>query len=215
MSLPDPSFLLARAPVVPVVTVPSVTAGIKLARALVEGGLPLIEVTLRTPVALEAIAAIAAEVPDAIVGAGTVTRPELVQKSIEAGARFLVSPGCPTALAEALAEAPVPVMPGCATATEAMALHALGFPVLKLFPAESVGGAGLIKSLAGPLPDLRFCPTGGIGPSNVGAYLSQPNILAVGGSWVCPNEAVALGDWEQIVALSKAASKLHRAAFPA
>jgi len=215
MSLPDPSFLLARAPVVPVVTVPSVTAGIKLARALVEGGLPLIEVTLRTPVALEAIAAIAAEVPDAIVGAGTVTRPELVQKSIEAGARFLVSPGCPTALAEALAEAPVPVMPGCATATEAMALHALGFPVLKLFPAESVGGAGLIKSLAGPLPDLRFCPTGGIGPGNVGSYLSQPNILAVGGSWVCPNEAVALGDWEQIVALSKAASKLHRAAFPA
>lgn len=214
MSLPDPSFLLARAPVVPVVTVPSVAAGVKLARALVEGGLPLIEVTLRTPVALEAIAAIAAEVPDAIVGAGTVTRPELVQKSIEAGARFLVSPGCPPALAEALAEAPVPVMPGCATATEAMTLHAMGFPVLKLFPAESVGGASLIKSLAGPLPDLRFCPTGGIGPHNVGNYLSQPNILAVGGSWVCPNEAVALGDWEQIVALSKAAAKLHRAAFP-
>ncbi|MDQ0510368.1 bifunctional 4-hydroxy-2-oxoglutarate aldolase/2-dehydro-3-deoxy-phosphogluconate aldolase [Ancylobacter amanitiformis] len=214
MSLPDPSFLLARAPVVPVVTVPSVSAGVKLARALVEGGLPLIEVTLRTPAALEAIAAIAAEVPDAIVGAGTVTRPDLIQKSIDAGARFLVSPGCPAALAEALAEAPVPVMPGCATATEAMTLAALGFPVLKLFPAESVGGANLIKSLAGPLPDLRFCPTGGIGPDNVGKYLSQPNILAVGGSWVCPNEAIALGDWEQIVALSKAAAKLHRAAFP-
>ncbi|QFR33253.1 bifunctional 4-hydroxy-2-oxoglutarate aldolase/2-dehydro-3-deoxy-phosphogluconate aldolase [Ancylobacter sp. TS-1] len=214
MSLPDPSFLLARAPVVPVVTITSVAAGVKLARALTEGGLPLIEVTLRTPVALEAIAAIAAEVPDAIVGAGTVTRPDLIQKSIDAGARFLVSPGCPTALAEALAEAPVPVMPGCATATEAMTLHAMGFPVLKLFPAEAVGGANLIKSLAGPLPDLRFCPTGGIGPDNVGKYLSQPNVLAVGGSWVAPNEAVAMGDWEQIVALSKAAAKLHRAAFP-
>lgn len=214
MSLPDPSFLLARAPVVPVVTVTSVAAGVKLARALTEGGLPLIEVTLRTPVALEAIAAIAAEVPDAIVGAGTVTRPELIQKSIDAGARFLVSPGCPTALAEALAEAPVPVMPGCATATEAMTLHAMGFPVLKLFPAEAVGGANLIKSLAGPLPDLRFCPTGGIGPDNVGKYLAQPNILAVGGSWVAPNEAISMGDWEQIVALSKAAAKLHRAAFP-
>jgi len=192
MSLPDPSFLLARAPVVPVVTVPSVAAGVKLARALVDGGLPLIEVTLRTEPALDAIAAIAAEVPDAIVGAGTVTRPELIAASIGAGARFLVSPGCPPALAEALAEAPVPVM----------------------FPAESVGGVGLIKSLAGPLPDLRFCPTGGIGPSNVGSYLAQPNILAVGGSWVCPSEAVAMGDWEQIAALAKAAAKLHRAAFP-
>lgn len=214
MSLPDPSFLLARAPVVPVVTVPSVTAGVKLARALVEGGLPLIEVTLRTPAALEAMAAIAAEVPDAIVGAGTVTRPDLIEKSIAAGARFLVSPGCPPALAEAFAEAPVPVLPGCATATEAMTLHAMGFSVLKLFPAEAVGGANLIKSLAGPLPDLRFCPTGGIGPDNVGKYLSQSNILAVGGSWVCPNDAIAVGDWDRIVELSKAAAKLPRAAFP-
>ncbi|HSI42001.1 MAG TPA: bifunctional 4-hydroxy-2-oxoglutarate aldolase/2-dehydro-3-deoxy-phosphogluconate aldolase [Xanthobacteraceae bacterium] len=214
MSLPDPSFLLARAPVVPVVTVPSVAAGVKLARALVDGGLPLIEVTLRTPAALEAIAAIAAEVPDAIVGAGTVTRVDLIQKCIDAGARFLVSPGCPTALAEALAEAPVPVMPGCATATEAMTLAALGFPVLKLFPAEAVGGVALLKSLAGPLPDLRFCPTGGIGPDNVGKYLALPNILAVGGSWVCPNDAVASGDWSRIVTLSKAAAKLPRASFP-
>ncbi|MFT0859158.1 bifunctional 4-hydroxy-2-oxoglutarate aldolase/2-dehydro-3-deoxy-phosphogluconate aldolase [Ancylobacter sp. G4_0304] len=214
MSLPDPSLLLARAPVVPVVTIQSVAAGIKLARALVEGGLPLIEVTLRTPVALEAMAAIAAEVPDAVVGAGTVTRPELIEKSIAAGARFLVSPGCPPALAEAFAEAPVPVLPGCATATEAMTLHAMGFSVLKLFPAEAVGGANLIKSLAGPLPDLRFCPTGGIGPDNVGKYLSQTNILAVGGSWVCPNDAVNTGDWDRIVELSKAAAKLHRAAFP-
>ncbi|MEZ0214414.1 MAG: bifunctional 4-hydroxy-2-oxoglutarate aldolase/2-dehydro-3-deoxy-phosphogluconate aldolase [Xanthobacteraceae bacterium] len=214
MSLPDPSFLLARAPVVPVVTVPSVAAGVKLARALVDGGLPLIEVTLRTPAALEAIAAIAAEVPDAIVGAGTVTRVDLIQKCIDAGARFLVSPGCPTALAEALAEAPVPVMPGCATATEAMTLAALGFPVLKLFPAEAVGGVALLKSLAGPLPDLRFCPTGGIGPDNVGKYLALPNILAVGGSWVCPNDAVTSGDWSRIVALSKAAARLPRASFP-
>ncbi|MCK0198372.1 bifunctional 4-hydroxy-2-oxoglutarate aldolase/2-dehydro-3-deoxy-phosphogluconate aldolase [Ancylobacter sp. 6x-1] len=214
MSLPDPSFLLARAPVVPVVTVPSVAAGVKLARALVDGGLPLIEVTLRTAPALEAIAAIAAEVPDAIVGAGTVTRPELVEKSIAAGARFLVSPGCTEALLEAFAEAPVPVLPGCATASEAMRLHAMGFAVLKLFPAESVGGASLLKSLAGPLPDLRFCPTGGIGPDNVGTYLSLPNVLAVGGSWVCPNEAVNAGDWDRIVTLSKAAAMLPRPHFP-
>lgn len=215
MSLPDPSFLLARAPVVPVVTVPSVAAGVKLARALVEGGLPLIEVTLRTPAALEAIAAIAQEVPDAIVGAGTVTRPELIQKSIDAGARFLVSPGSPAGLIEALAEAPVPVMPGCATASEAMALAAYGFPVLKLFPAEAVGGVPLLKSLAGPLPDLRFCPTGGIGPENVGTYLALPNVVAVGGSWVAPGDAISTGDFARIVTLSKAAAKLPRAAFAA
>ena len=215
MSLPDPSFLLARAPVVPVVTVQSVAAAVKLARALVDGGLPLIEVTLRTPVALEAIAAIAQEVPDAIVGAGTVTRPDLIQRSIDAGSRFLVSPGCPPALMEALAEAPVPVMPGCATATEAMALAAMGFPVLKLFPAEAAGGVPLLKSLAGPLPDLRFCPTGGIGPDNVGTYLALPNIVAVGGSWVAPADAIAMGDFAKVTALAKAASKLPRAAFPA
>lgn len=215
MSLPDPSFLLARAPVVPVVTVPSVAAGVKLARALVEGGLPLIEVTLRTPVALEAIAAIAVEVPDAIVGAGTVTRPDLVEKSIAAGARYLISPGITPALAEAFAEAPVPVLPGCATPSEAMTLYEMGFAVLKLFPAEAVGGANLIKSIGAPLTDLRFCPTGGIGPDNVGKYLSQSNVLAVGGSWVCPNDAVNAGDWARITELSKAAAKLPRAAFPA
>ena len=214
MSLPDPSFLLARAPVVPVVTIQTVAAGVKLARALVEGGLPLIEVTLRTPVALEAMAAIAAEVPDAIVGAGTVTRSELIQKCIDAGARFLVSPGCTPALAEALAEAPMPVLPGCATATEAMTLFEMGFPVLKLFPAESAGGVGLLKSLAGPLPDLRFCPTGGIGPDNVAKYLALPNVLAVGGSWVCPGDLIAAGEWGKIVALAKAAAKLPRASFP-
>lgn len=206
--------LAAHGPVIPVIVIQRLEDAVPLAQALVDGGVRVLEVTLRTPVALRAMEAIARGVPDAIVGAGTVTRPELIQKSIDAGARFLVSPGCPTALAEALAEAPVPVMPGCATATEAMTLHALGFPVLKLFPAESVGGVGLIKSLAGPLPDLRFCPTGGIGPSNVGSYLAQPNILAVGGSWVAPSEAVNMGDWEQIVALAKAASKLHRASFP-
>ncbi|MFK8250379.1 bifunctional 4-hydroxy-2-oxoglutarate aldolase/2-dehydro-3-deoxy-phosphogluconate aldolase [Ancylobacter terrae] len=214
MSLPDPSYLLARAPVVPVVTVPSVSAGVKMAKALVEGGLPLIEVTLRTPAALEAIAAIAAEVPEAIVGAGTVTRVDLIEKSIAAGARYLVSPGITPALAEAFAEAPVPVLPGCATASEAMTLHAMGFAVLKLFPAEAVGGVNLLKSLAGPLPDLRFCPTGGIGPNNVATYLALPNILAVGGSWVAPNDAIASGDWARIVELSRAAAKLPRASFP-
>lgn len=213
MSLPDPSLLLARAPVIPVVTVPSAAAGVRLARALLEGGLPLIEVTLRTPAAIDAIAAITREVPDAIVGAGTVTRPELITAAIDAGARFLATPGTPTRLAEALVEAPVPVLPGCATITEVMVLRELGFPVLNLSPAEPLGGAAFIKSLAGPLPEARFCPSGGVTAENAGRYLALPNVLAVGGSWVAHSEAIALGDWEQVVALAKAAARPHRA-FP-
>lgn len=209
MPLPDPRSLVARAPVIPVLTIARVADAVPLARALVAGGLPVIEVTLRTPAALDAIRAIAAEVADAVVGVGTVTRAADVTAAVAAGARYLVSPGTPPALADVLAEAPVPVLPGCATVSEAMALAARGFPVLKFFPAEAAGGIGWLKSVAGPLPDLAFCPTGGIDLRNAPAYLALPNVVAIGGSWVAPKEAVAAGDFTRITALAAAAAALR------
>ena len=154
--------IMALAPVIPVLTVASVEDGLAQAKALVAGGLYAIEVTLRTPSALAAIQAIAKQVPDAVVGAGTIVSVEQIHQAVAAGARFLVSPGAPPTLAKAAAQSPVPFLPGCATASEAMALRELGFRALKLFPAEAAGGVKLLASLAAPLPDLRFCPTGGI-----------------------------------------------------
>ena len=158
----ETASIMALAPVIPVLTVASVEDGLAQAKALIAGGLYAIEVTLRTPSALEAIKAIAKHVPDAVVGAGTIVSAEQINQAVAAGAKFLVSPGAPAALAKAAARSPVPFLPGCATASEAMALRELGFRALKLFPAEAVGGAKLLASLAAPLPDLRFCPTGGI-----------------------------------------------------
>lgn len=212
MSQSNPLPLIARAPVIPVVVIERLEDAVPLARALVEGGLPLIEVTLRTPVALRAMSLIAAEVEGAIVGAGTVTDRAQIEAVVEAGATYIVTPGTTPALAQALAEAPVPVLPGCATASEAMALDALGFKVLKFFPAEPSGGAPFLKGLAGPLPALRFCPTGGIGPSNAPDYLALPNVVAVGGSWVVPGDAIKAGNFDKVRELSAAAAKLPRAA---
>jgi 2-dehydro-3-deoxyphosphogluconate aldolase/(4S)-4-hydroxy-2-oxoglutarate aldolase len=209
MPMPDPRPLVARAPVIPVLTIARVTDAVPLARALVAGGLPVIEVTLRTPAAIDAIRAIAAEVPDAVVGVGTVTKPADVAAAVAAGARYLVSPGTPPALADALAAAPVPVLPGCATVSEAMALAARGFPVLKFFPAEAAGCIAWLKSVAGPLPDVAFCPTGGIDQGNAPAYLALPNVVAIGGSWVAPKEAVAAGDFARVTALAAAAAVLR------
>ncbi|MGB9368810.1 MAG: bifunctional 4-hydroxy-2-oxoglutarate aldolase/2-dehydro-3-deoxy-phosphogluconate aldolase, partial [Xanthobacteraceae bacterium] len=185
----DPTPLVSKTPVIPVLTIERATDAVPLARALVAGGLPVIEVTLRTRAALDAIKAIAAEVPDCIVGVGTVTRVPDIAAAISAGAKYLVSPGTPGELAAALAEAPVPVLPGCATVSEAMALNSRGFKVLKFFPAEASGGIAWLKSVAAPLPDIRFCPTGGIDGKNIAAYLGCPNVLAVGGSWVAPKDA--------------------------
>jgi 2-dehydro-3-deoxyphosphogluconate aldolase/(4S)-4-hydroxy-2-oxoglutarate aldolase len=173
-----------------------------------DGGLPVIEITLRTADALDAIRAVAQQLPDVVVGAGTVTRAADVEAAIGAGARYLVSPGTPPALAEALATSPVPVIPGCATVSEAMALAARGFAALKFFPAESSGGIGWLKSIAGPLPDLRFCPTGGIDMKNAAAYLALPNVVSVGGSWVAPKEAIAAGDFAKVTALAREAAAL-------
>ena len=212
MSLPSPLSLLAKAPVVPVVVIDRLADAVPLARALVEGGLPLIEITLRTPVALEAVRAVAAQVEGAIVGAGTFVERAQIEAALEAGATFLVSPGTTPALAEAFAALQVPVMAGCATASEAMRLSEMGFEVLKFFPAEASGGAAFLKSIAGPLPHLRFCPTGGIGPGNVMDYLNLPNVVAVGGSWVVPNEAIRSGDFAKVRDLAAAAATLKRAA---
>src|SRR5881227_3039934 len=208
----DPSLLMAKVPVIPVLTIERVTDAVPLARALVAGGLPVIEVTLRTKSALDAIRAIAGEVPDCVVGVGTVTRVGDIAAAVAAGAKYLVSPGTPPELASALADASVPVLPGCATVTEAMALSGRGFKVLKFFPAEASGGVAWLKSIAAPLPDLKFCPTGGIDGKNIAAYLGCPNVLAVGGSWVAPKDAVAAADFPRITQLAREASSLRAAA---
>jgi len=209
MNLPDPLALLAKVPVIPVLTIDTVDQAVPLARALCEGGLPAIEVTLRTPTALEAIKTIFTRVPEAIIGAGTLRSEADIKPAIEAGARFLVTPGTVPAMAAALARAGVPALPGCATVSEAVALAALGFKALKFFPAEASGGTAWLKSVSAPLPELRFCPTGGIDMSNAGEYLALPNVFAVGGSWVAPREALASGDFARIAALARNAAGLR------
>lgn len=206
----DPMRLLAMTRVIPVLTIERDSDAVPLARALVEGGLPVIEVTLRTAVALAAVQAIAQNVPEAVIGAGTVLTPQDVELAVEAGARYLVSPGTPASLADALAAAPVPVLPGCATVTEAMALAARGFRLLKFFPAAPSGGAAWLKAVSEPLPHLKFCPTGGINGDNAAVYLALPNVVAVGGSWVAPRDAIASGDFARISALARKAAGLHR-----
>jgi 2-dehydro-3-deoxyphosphogluconate aldolase/(4S)-4-hydroxy-2-oxoglutarate aldolase len=207
----ETASIMALSPVIPVLTVASVDDGLGQAKALVAGGLFAIEVTLRTPSALGAIAAIAKSVPGAVVGAGTIVSVEQIDGAVGAGARFLVSPGASPALAEAAAQAPVPFLPGCATASEAMALRELGFRALKLFPAEAVGGAKLLASLAAPLPDLRFCPTGGIDAAKAPEYLKLPNVACVGGSWMLPKAALTAGDYATVETLSREAAGLKRA----
>ncbi|MEU5994294.1 bifunctional 4-hydroxy-2-oxoglutarate aldolase/2-dehydro-3-deoxy-phosphogluconate aldolase [Spirillospora sp. NPDC047418] len=201
--------LFDLAPVVPVVVLEDAGAAVPLARALVDGGLPVIEVTLRTPAALEAITRIAAEVPDAVIGAGTVVRPEDAERSAAAGARFLVSPGCTPRLQAAMVATGLPFLPGVATASEAIALLEGGITAMKFFPAEAAGGTAYLKSLAGPLPQVRFCPTGGVGQRNAADYLALPNVGCVGGSWLTPADAVRGGDWDRIRQLAAEAAALR------
>jgi 2-dehydro-3-deoxyphosphogluconate aldolase/(4S)-4-hydroxy-2-oxoglutarate aldolase len=205
----ESAALLSRAPVIPVLTIDDFEIAVPLARALCDGGLPVIEVTLRTRAALAAIAAIAVEVPDCIVGAGTVVRHVDAAFAIDAGAKFLVSPGTDSVLAETFTEIEIPVLPGCATVSEAMVLSDLGFEILKFFPAEASGGAAWLRAVAAPLPHIRFCPTGGIDMSNARDYLALPNVIAVGGSWVVPKEALAAKDFARIKALAREASGLR------
>jgi 2-dehydro-3-deoxyphosphogluconate aldolase / (4S)-4-hydroxy-2-oxoglutarate aldolase len=206
--LPDGGSLLSLVPVVPVVVLDDLDHAVPVARALVAGGLPVIELTLRTPVALDAIAAIAAEVPEILVGAGTITSPELVSRAVKAGAQFLVSPGTTPGLLREMAWAGVPFLPGTATVSEAMAVLEAGCSEMKFFPAEASGGAAYLKSLASPLPAARFCPTGGITAASAPSYLSLPNVGCVGGSWLTPADALAAGDWDRVAALAREAAAL-------
>lgn len=204
--------ILALAPVVPVVIVDDVRHAVPLARALVAGGIRGIEVTLRTPAALEAIRAIAAEVEDAVVGVGTVLDAGQLEAARQAGARFAVSPGATPRLLDAADDNPLPLLPGVATAGEAMDLLERGYRHLKLFPAVPVGGAKLLAAWASPLPQIRFCPTGGIGPANAPEFLALPNVACVGGSWLTPKDKLASGDWPGIEKLARAAAALARTA---
>lgn len=200
--------LLSLVPVVPVVVLDDLDHAVPVARALVAGGLPVIELTLRTPVALDAIAAIAADVPEILVGAGTITSPELVSRAVEAGAQFLVSPGTTPTLMGEMAGSGVPFLPGTATVSEAMAVLEAGFSEMKFFPAEASGGAAYLRSLASPLPAARFCPTGGITAASAPSYLSLPNVGCVGGSWLTPADALRDGDWDRVAALAREAAAL-------
>jgi 2-dehydro-3-deoxyphosphogluconate aldolase/(4S)-4-hydroxy-2-oxoglutarate aldolase len=201
------NFLNAVA-VVPVLTIEDRATAVPLAKALVAGGLTALEVTLRTKAGADCIRAIAGEVEGANVGAGTVLDRRQVDEAVASGAKFLVSPGATPGLVAAARDCPVPFLPGVATAGEAMTLAEAGFAFLKFFPAEPAGGIAYLKALAAPLPNLRFCPTGGIGAGNAPDYLALTNVICVGGSWVAPHDALAARDWARITALSREAAKL-------
>ena len=204
-------LLLRAAGILPVVTVHTLDEARSVSSALLEGGLPAIELTLRTPVAMEALAMLKRELPDIVIGAGTVLTTEQMQQSIDAGADFLVTPGTPPAMAEALAAAPIPVVPGAATPTELLSLMAHGFRVCKLFPATAVGGLAMLKGLAGPLSELKICPTGGITEDTAADYLSQPNVVCIGGSWMVPGSWLQQGQWDKVRESSaKAAAIVQR-----
>ena len=196
------------APVVPVLIVDDAADAAPLARALVVGGLKALEITLRTPAALDAIRAMADAAPDAVVGAGTLRTAADVKAAVQAGAQFGVSPGLSPSVLDAAEEAGLPMLPGVATPSEAMAAAERGLEILKFFPAEANGGIPVLKAWASPLAGLEFCPTGGVGPSNAADYLAQPNVLCVGGSWVAPGDLIRKGDWGAITALSRAAASL-------
>ncbi len=198
--------ILRQARVLPVLKISDLDHAVPLARALAAGGLSVLEVTLRTDVAVEAIRWIAAQVPEVIVGAGTVTRPSDFQRVSRAGGKFAVSPGLTRELADAARSVEMPFLPGVMTPTEALVAREQGFDTLKLFPAESAGGIGLLKSMYGPLPELAFCPTGGLKASNFRDYLALPNVLCVGGSWVAPGAEVAAANWTRITELARDAS---------
>ncbi len=206
-TLPAPAALPAfRSRVVPVVVVQDPAQAVPMARALLEGGVDVIEITLRSDAALAAIAAVAREVPEMMVGAGTVTRASEVAAVVAAGARFALSPGCTPALIAAVRAAGLPFIPGVATPGEAMAARDAGYTLMKCFPAAQLGGVEVLKAWGGPLPDLRFCPTGGVSLANMAQFLALPNVAMVGGSWLTPAAAVQSGDWARITQLAREAT---------
>lgn len=204
--------LLDVAPVVPVVVLDDLAAAVPLARALVAGGLPVIELTLRTAVALDAIRAIADEVPEILVGAGTIVTPGHAKLAADAGAQFLVSPGSTPSLLAGMADTGLPFLPGTATVSEVLAVLETGVTEMKFFPAEASGGAAFLKAIASPVPAARFCPTGGITAATAPDYLALPNVGCVGGSWLAPAAALATGDFGLVTSLAASAARLGGAA---
>jgi 2-dehydro-3-deoxyphosphogluconate aldolase/(4S)-4-hydroxy-2-oxoglutarate aldolase len=198
--------ILGGAKVLPVLVIRELEHAVPLASALVEGGLKVLEVTLRNPIALDAVEAIARAVPQAVIGVCTLTRPEQFVQAANAGASFAVSPGLTRVLLNASAESEMPYLPGVFSPSETMAAHDVGFDYLKLFPARQAGGIGMLRALAEPFPKLKFCPTGGVDADNYRDYLALPNVACVGGSWVAPQRAIAQGDWGEITRLARAAA---------
>lgn len=207
----DTLELASHGPVIPVIVLHRVEDAVPLAQALVAGGVRVLEVTLRTPVALACIEAIARSVPEAIVGAGTLRSVADARAARSAGSRFGVSPGYASALGQACGEIGLPLLPGVATASEVMQAEADGLHFLKFFPATAAGGIPMLKALAGPFPDVAFCPTGGISAETALQFLALPNVRVVGGSWLTPDDAVKAGDWARITALATAATALRSA----
>ena len=214
VSEPDNEWSVLRvmrdAPVIPVITLHDARHAVPLARALVAGGIRMLEIALRTPQALEGLRAIAAEAPQAVPGAGTVRSAADAQAAARAGARFAVSPGFTPAVARACRDAGLPLLPGVATASEIMAARQEGLDALKFFPALQAGGAAMLKAWQGPFGDVVFCPTGGIGPENAAQFLALENVACVGGSWLAPRDALEAGDWARITQLARAAAALRR-----
>jgi 2-dehydro-3-deoxyphosphogluconate aldolase/(4S)-4-hydroxy-2-oxoglutarate aldolase len=206
MNVPE---LMRVGPVIPVIVIDDPRQAVALARALLEGGVRVLEITLRTPAALDAIRAIASEVDDALVGVGTITRPEDFALAAAAGARFGVSPGLTPALIEAARTSPFPLLPGVMTPAEVIAARAAGFTELKLFPAQQAGGVAMLKALGSPFPDVTFCPTGGVTQESAPDFLALPNVACVGGSWLTPKDAIVKNDWKRITALARAAAALR------
>jgi 2-dehydro-3-deoxyphosphogluconate aldolase/(4S)-4-hydroxy-2-oxoglutarate aldolase len=200
--------LLKGQPVIPVLKIADPRDAVPLARALARGGLPVIEITMRTPDALESIRRAAAEVPEAVVGAGTILTATQFEQAAKAGSKFIVSPGGTREVFAAARDSAVPLLPGAITPSEMMAALEEGLDVLKFFPAEQAGGAAFLKSLASPFAGLRFCPTGGVTVGNAADYLSLPNVICVGGSWIAPDDAVKSGDWALIEKLAREAAAL-------
>jgi len=196
--------------VVPVIVLTEAAHAVPLAHALLDGGIDVMEITLRSSAALASIEAVAKAVPQMHVGAGTVTRVAEVQQVIDAGATFALSPGCTDALVDAVQEARLPFIPGVMTPGEVMLRREQGFSLMKLFPAQQAGGMGMLKALGGPLPDVRFCPTGGVSVDNLGEFLKLPNVAMAGGSWLTPVDAMVSGDWSRITALAAAAVAVAR-----
>ena len=207
----DIRSVLAASPVMPVIVLEEVAHAVPLARALVAGGIRVLEVTLRTPVALECMRAIAAEVPEALLGAGTVLSAADLDAAAKAGAVFAISPGASPALLEAARTSPIPFLPAVMTPSDVITAMDAGFDTFKLFPAAQAGGMAMLKALGGPFPQARFCPTGGIDAASAPAFLALPNVACVGGSWLCPAELVRAGNWDAITALARAAAALRPA----